>query len=40
MDKLLNRGKYKIEGEAKILNEDIQLGWKIFLMGPEFTKNR
>tara|TARA_Y100001968_G_scaffold312725_1_gene336202 strand:- start:535 stop:2517 length:1983 start_codon:yes stop_codon:yes gene_type:complete len=38
LDKLLNRGKYEIEGEAKIVNEDIQLGWKIFLMGPEFTK--
>ena len=38
MDKLLNRGKYEIEGEAKIVNEDTQLGWKIFLMGPEFTK--
>ena len=38
LDKLLNRGKYEIEGEAKIVNEDTQLGWKIFLMGPEFTK--
>tara|TARA_B100000073_G_scaffold79182_1_gene60067 strand:+ start:5809 stop:7869 length:2061 start_codon:yes stop_codon:yes gene_type:complete len=38
MDKLLNRGKYKIEGEAKIINQETQLGWKIFLMGSEFTK--
>ena len=38
MDKLLNRGKYKIDGEAKIINRETQLGWKIFLMGSEFTK--
>ena len=38
MDKLLNRGKYAIEGEKKIVNKDTELGWKIFLMGEEFTK--
>ena len=38
MDKLLNRGEYAIEGESKIVNQDTQLGWKIFLMGEEFTK--
>ena len=38
MDKLLNRGEYKIEGEAKVVNKETQIGWKIFLMGPEFTK--
>ena len=38
MDKLLNRGAYAIEGEKKIINEDTELGWKIFLMGEEFTK--
>lgn len=38
MDKLLNRGSYAIEGEKKIINEDTELGWKIFLMGEEFTK--
>ena len=38
MDKLLNRGDYAIEGESKIVNQDTQLGWKIFLMGEEFTK--
>ena len=38
MDKLLNRGKYAIEGEKKIVNENTELGWKIFLMGEEFTK--
>ena len=38
MDKLLNRGKYAIEGEKKIINENTELGWKIFLMGEEFTK--
>ena len=38
MDKLLNRGKYAIEGEKKIINENTELGWKIFLMGEEFTR--
>ena len=38
MDKLLNRGQYVIEGEKKIINENTELGWKIFLMGEEFTK--
>ena len=38
MDKLLYRGEYKIEGESKIVNQDTQIGWKIFLMGKEFTK--
>jgi len=38
MDQLLNRGKYAIEGEKKIVNENTELGWKIFLMGEEFTK--
>jgi len=38
MDKLLNRRQYAIEGESKIVNQDTQIGWKIFLMGKEFTK--
>ena len=38
MDKLLNRGEYAVEGELKIVNKDTQIGWKIFLMGEEFTK--
>ena len=38
MDKLLNRGKYAIEGEKKVVNKNTELGWKIFLMGEEFTK--
>ncbi len=38
MDKLLNRGQYAIEGEKKIINENTELGWKIFLMGEEFTR--
>ena len=38
MDKLLNRGEYAIEGEKKVVNEDTELGWKIFMMGNEFTK--
>ena len=38
MDKLLNRGKHEIEGETKIVNQETDIGWKIFLMGKEFTK--
>ena len=38
MDKLLNRGEYALEGESKIVNKDTQIGWKIFLMGEEFTR--
>ena len=38
MDKLLNRGKYSISGEKKIVNKNTELGWKIFMMGDEFTK--
>jgi SSS family solute:Na+ symporter len=38
MDKLLNRGQYAIEGEKKIINENTELGWKIFLISEEFTK--
>jgi len=38
MDKLLNRGKYAISGEKKIVNKDTELGWRIFMMGDEFTK--
>ena len=38
MDKLLNRGKYSIEGEVKVVNVEPDFGWKIFGMGKEFTK--
>jgi len=38
MDKLLNRGEFAIKGEKTIVNENEQIGWKIFLMGDEFTK--
>ena len=38
MDKLLNRGKYGIEGEVKVVNVEPEFGWKIFGMGKEFTK--
>ena len=38
MDKLLNRGEYAIEGETKVISETTELGWKIFLMGKEFTR--
>ena len=30
--------EYVVEGESKIVNKDTQIGWKIFLMGEEFTK--
>jgi SSS family solute:Na+ symporter len=39
MDKLLNRGDFAIEGEKTIVNENKQVGWKIFLMGNEFTRS-
>ena len=39
MDKLLNRGEYAIRGERRIVNKKTQMGWKIFLMGEEFTKS-
>ena len=38
MDKLLNRGKYSIQGEVKVVNKEPEMGWKIFGMGKEFTK--
>jgi len=38
MDKLLNRGKYSIKGEMKVVNQEPEIGWKIFGMGKEFTK--
>ena len=38
MDKLLNRGKYSIDGEVTVVNVEPDLGWKIFGMGKEFTK--
>lgn len=39
MDKLLNRGKYSIDGEVTIVDNEVKIGWKIFGMGKEFTKN-
>ena len=38
MDRLLNRGKYSIQGEVKVVNQEPDFGWKIFGMGKEFTK--
>ena len=38
MDRLLNRGKYSIQGEVKVVNQEPDIGWKIFGMGKEFTK--
>ena len=39
MDKLLNRGDYSIDGEVNVVDEEVKIGWKIFGMGKEFTKN-
>jgi solute:Na+ symporter, SSS family len=39
MDKILNRGKYEIEGEVEIINEVTSKRWKFFGMGKEFTKS-
>ena len=38
MDKLFNRGEYRITGELNIVDEEVKVGWKIFGMGKEFTK--
>ena len=38
MDKLLNRGEYAIEGETRVITKTTELGWRIFMMGKEFTK--
>ena len=38
MARLLNRGKYSIQGEVKVVNQEPDFGWKIFGMGKEFTK--
>ena len=38
MDKLLNRGKYSIQGEVNVVDEEVKIGWKMFGMGKEFTK--
>ena len=39
MDKLLNKGKYEIEGEVTIVNKEPERGWKVLGMGKEFTWN-
>ncbi len=39
MDKMFNRGKYGIDGEIDIVNDDVSIGWKMFGMGKEFTKS-
>ena len=39
MDKLFNKGKYSIEGELNVVDEEVKIGWKIFGMGREFTKS-
>ena len=37
MDKLLNRGKYSIKNETKIIDEKVKPILKIFGIGKEFT---
>ena len=37
MDKLLNRGKYKIKDEITVINKKVKTRWKIFGIGNEFT---
>jgi len=39
MDKMLNRGKYAIEGEMEIISDIPERGWKMLGMGKEFTKS-
>ena len=38
MDKLLNRGKYSIEGEVNIVDEEVKVGWKMFGMGKSLLR--
>ncbi len=38
LDKLLHRGKYEVPGEKEIVTKNVGLGWRIFAMGPEFTR--
>jgi len=38
LDRLLRRGKYAVEVERKIVTKDVGIGWRIFAMGPEFTR--
>jgi len=37
MDKLLNRGKYSIKEEKKIVDKNIKTVWRVFGIGNEFT---
>jgi SSS family solute:Na+ symporter len=37
MDKLLNRGKYSVNGENKVVKNKVKSLWKFFGMGKEFT---
>jgi len=38
LDRLLHRGKHEIEGERVVVTENVGIGWRIFAMGPEFTR--
>lgn len=38
LDRLLHRGKYEIPGEKEIVTKHVGIGWRIFAMGPEFTR--
>ena len=37
MDKLLNRGKYSIKEEKKIVDKNVKTVWRVFGIGNEFT---
>ena len=37
MDKLLNRGDYKIKEEITVIDKKVKTIWKIFGIGNEFT---
>ncbi|MEN8151703.1 MAG: hypothetical protein ABFS86_17945, partial [Planctomycetota bacterium] len=38
LDRLLRRGKHEVPGEKEIVTKNVGIGWRIFAMGPEFTK--
>jgi SSS family solute:Na+ symporter len=38
LDRLLRRGKHEVPGEREIVARDVGIGWRIFAMGPEFTR--
>jgi SSS family solute:Na+ symporter len=38
LDRLLRRGKYEVEGEREVVTKNVGIGWRIFAVGPEFTR--